>query len=313
MKPRNRLCLNNNSRAQAESGFSVLELLFVIALIGVVSSFAVVRLTSARQQMRLMSDARVFSGYVEKARLDAIRRHGGTITTGTPAPPTVQFLSDSSYSVTMDFTGAGVNSTRVVNLGTGAKLLSLAPLPIIFDWRGRTNQCLQSFTLSNGQETSIDITGSGDVTIDGDSDNLSANVTYSNVNRSADISGEAVVNGNVAPAAATLPGDCATATTTGSTGSVAATGCGSSSISPAVATIKKNGGSTGTFTVTVGSPTTVTAAGTSNILVTPASQAVSSAATFTVRSLNISKGYFNVTFNAACFASPITVQVRVVN
>jgi prepilin-type N-terminal cleavage/methylation domain-containing protein len=313
MKPRNRLRFNNNSRAHAQSGFSALELLFVIAVIGVVSGFAVVRLTAARQNMRLMSDARVFSGYVEKARLDAIRRHGGTITSGTPAPPTVQFLNDTSYSVTMDFTGAGTNSTRVVNLRTGVKLLSNAPLPIVFDWRGRTNQCLQSFSLWNGQGVTVDITGSGDVTIDGDSDNLSANVSYTNVNSSADISGEAVVNGNVAPPASTTPGDCASALMVGSTGTATFSGCGGSSITPALVTIKKNGGSTGTFTVTVGTPTTVTATSTSNISVTPASQAITSSGNFTVRSLNNLKSTYDLIFNSPCFASPQIVKVRIIN
>jgi len=315
MKLQKRLRSNNNSRAHSESGFTALQLIFTIAIIGIVSAFAIVNVTSARQYMRLMSDARTFAGYVEKARLDAIRRHGGTITTGTPAPPTVQFLSNNiSYSVTMDFTGSGTNSTRVVTLGSGARLLSLAPQPIVFDWRGRTNQCLQSFTISNGQETSIDITGSGDVTIDGDSTNLDATITYTGVSSSADISSEAVVAGSIAQPTVTTPGDCSTAAIAGTTTPPTSPGCGGTSIGPGVVTVRKNYASTGTFTVTVGTTATVSATGTSNLLITPASQTITGTGTFTVQSKNTSKGYFNVNFSAPCLGSATeTRQVRVVN
>jgi Tfp pilus assembly protein FimT len=309
MKPQNRIRLKINSRAHSEGGFTALQLVFTIAIIGIVSSFAVIQLTAARQQIRLQSVARTFASNVEKARLDAIRRHGGQ----TSAPPTVQFASDlRSYSVTMDFTGNGTSSTRVFALDPSVVLLSEAPQPIVFNWRGRTTLCTQSFTLQSGsKETSIDVSGSGDVTIDDDPGDLPA-VTYTTVSNSNDIASEAVVSGtNVPPTAAA--GDCS-GTPLGDPppppGPATNPGCGGTTVGPAVVTVRKNGG-TGTFTVTVGTPTTVTATATSNITITPASQSISSSGNFTVRSNNTSKGYFNVIFSSPCFTQ--TVQVRVTN
>jgi len=307
MKPQNRIRLKINSKAHAESGFTALQLVFTIAIIGIVSSFAVIQLTSARQQIRLQSVARTFAGHVEKARLDAIRRHGGQ----TSAPPTVQFASDlRSYSVTMDFTGNGTSSTRVFALDPSVALLSQAPQPIVFNWRGRTTLCTQSFTLQSGsKETSIDVSGSGDVTIDDDPGDLPA-VTYTTVSTTNDVASEAVVSGtNVPPTAAT--GDCSGMGSSAPPGPAINPGCGGTTVGPAVVTVRKNGGTTGTFTVTVGTATTVTATATSNITITPASQSISSSGNFTVRSNNTSKGYFNVNFSSPCFTQ--TVQVRVTN
>jgi Tfp pilus assembly protein FimT len=308
MKLRNKPPLKINSRAHSESGFTALQLVFTIAIIALVSGFAVIQLTSARQHIRLQNAARTFADNVEKARLDAIRRHGGN----PSAPPTVQFASDlRSYSVTMDFNGNGTSSTRVIPLDPSVVLLSQAPEPIVFNWRGRTTLCTQSFTLQSGsKETSIDVSGSGDVTIDDDPGDFPV-IAYTSVSNSSDVAAEAVVNGTNAPPAM-VAGDCSGATsTTTPTGPVTNTGCSGVTISPAVLTIRRNGGSTGSFNVSVGSATTVTASGTSNLLITPASQPISGMGSFSVRSKNNSKGYFNVTFSSPCFNQ--SVQVRVIN
>lgn len=307
MKLRNRPPLKINSRAHSEGGFTALQLVFTIAIIGLVSGFAVIQLTSARQEIRLQSAARTFANNVEKARLDAIRRHGGSPT----APPTVQFASDlRSYSVTMDFNGSGTATTRVIPLDPSVLVLSQAPQPIVFNWRGRTTLCTQSFTLQSGsKETTIDVSGSGDVTIDDDPGDFPV-ITYTSVSNSSDVASEAVVGGTNAPPAV-VAGDCSGATTTTETGTVTNPGCSGVSIEPAVLTIRRNGGTTGSFNVSVGTATTVTATGTSNLTITPASQPISGMGSFNVRSRNNSKGYFNVTFSSPCFTQ--SVQVRVIN
>ena len=308
MKLRNRPCLKINSRANSEGGFTALQLIFTIAIISVVSGFAVLQLASARQHLRLQRTARAFAGHVEKARLDAIRRHGGN-----PSTPTkLQFATDlRSYNVTMDFTGNGTATTRTFPLEESVTLLSQAPEPIVFNWRGRTTLCTQSFTLQSGsKETSIDVSGSGDVTIDEDPGDFPV-ITYSSVSNSNDVAIDAVVSGTSAPPAV-VAGDCSGATTTtATTAPVTNTGCSGVSISPAVLQVRKNGGSSGTFNVTVGVATTVSVTGTSNLNITPASQPISGMGSFSVTSKNNSKGYFNVTFSSPCFNQ--SVQVRVIN
>jgi type II secretory pathway pseudopilin PulG len=306
MTLQNRSSLKIHSSAHSERGFTVLQLLFVIAIIGIVSSFAVVRITAARQQMRIHSAARTFAGYVEKVRHDAIRRRGGD----PNAPPKVEFLNDSSYAVTMDFAGNGTSSTRVIQFNGAIKLLSVPPQPIVFNWRGRTTLCTQTFTLENGNsQGTIDISGSGDTTVDGDPGDV-PNVAYSNISNSADISNDAVVSGTTAPGAVTA-GDCSGTVSGPPPPPATSPGCGGTSIAPSLLQIRKDGGSTGTFTVTLGTATTVSAAGPRNLTITPASQPISGTGSFSITSNNRSRGTFDVTFSAPCFTR--VVQVRVNN
>ncbi|HLL14817.1 MAG TPA: GspH/FimT family pseudopilin [Pyrinomonadaceae bacterium] len=309
MKPQNRIRLKINSKAHAESGFTALQLVFTIAIIGIVSSFAVIQLTSARQQIRLQSVARTFASHVEKARLDAVRRHGGE----TSAPPTVQFASDlRSYSVTMDFAGTGTSSTRVVPLDADVRLVSDPPPPIVFNWRGRTALCTQTFTMESGSgQTTIDVSGSGDVTIDSDAGAVPV-IAYTSVSNTNDIASEAVVIG-ATPAPALVADNCFGGGGGGSGGGGATfTGCNgtTNTISPALLQIRKNGLSTGTFEVTVGTATTVTASGPSNLIITPASQSISGMGSFSVRSINNSRGTFPVTFSSPCFTRIVQVRVN---
>ncbi|HEY0766304.1 MAG TPA: prepilin-type N-terminal cleavage/methylation domain-containing protein [Pyrinomonadaceae bacterium] len=89
-------------RQLKESGFTLLQLLVTLAIISVVSTFAVMGITRARASMRLSNSTRQFGAYVERARADAVRRHGQT---------TVQMLTNSTYSVTMDFGDGGSATT----------------------------------------------------------------------------------------------------------------------------------------------------------------------------------------------------------
>lgn len=59
-----------------QRGFTVLQLIIILAIVSVVSSFAVVGIMKARAAVRLQNSARQFASYVERARSDALRRHG---------------------------------------------------------------------------------------------------------------------------------------------------------------------------------------------------------------------------------------------
>src|SRR6185436_19265832 len=58
-----------------EKGFTVFELLIVLSIISVLSGFALMQITRARQAMVRENAARQFAGYLEKARIDSLRRH----------------------------------------------------------------------------------------------------------------------------------------------------------------------------------------------------------------------------------------------
>src|ERR1700682_368323 len=81
------------------SGFSLLQLLITVAIIGVVTAYALIQLSNAQQAMRLSSSSREFMNYTEKARIDSIRRHAMT-----PAQmASISVTGLRQYTITMDF------------------------------------------------------------------------------------------------------------------------------------------------------------------------------------------------------------------
>ncbi len=60
------------------AGFSVPELLIVVALVGIVASYALISFLNANKGFKLAGATRTLSTYLEKARVDSVRRHGGT-------------------------------------------------------------------------------------------------------------------------------------------------------------------------------------------------------------------------------------------
>src|SRR6266542_818670 len=68
-------------------GFSVLELVITTTVIGIISAFAFLGVNSARSSTRLQTSVRQLASYMEKARLDAVRRHDyATVTFTSPQP-----------------------------------------------------------------------------------------------------------------------------------------------------------------------------------------------------------------------------------
>jgi type II secretory pathway pseudopilin PulG len=60
--------------ASDEAGFSIIDILIVVAILGVVASFALVQTTRARKNFTRVNETRKFAAYLEKSRLDSIRR-----------------------------------------------------------------------------------------------------------------------------------------------------------------------------------------------------------------------------------------------
>lgn len=179
-------------KKRSERGFSIVQLVITLLIISIVSTFTVIGIRTARANIRLTNSSRQFAGHIEKARADAVRRHG--VSTITP-------VSANSYSVTMDFDLDGTVETRTFPLEAGvAFTLPLQPA-ITFDWRGRINRDPISYTLENSVEVQarVDVTMAGDVTID--SDVYQDYVPSVNVNASAGsgVDHSSIVNGNAAP------------------------------------------------------------------------------------------------------------------
>ncbi len=128
-------------KVNVAAGFSMAELLIVVALIGIISSFALVTFVKANKGFKLAGATRTLSTYLEKARTDSVRRHGGA---------SINVNSATSYTVNIDFAGTGVATARTVTLPAGTSLRytlppsgniidpSTTPITITYDWRGRT-------------------------------------------------------------------------------------------------------------------------------------------------------------------------------
>jgi type II secretory pathway pseudopilin PulG len=302
--------LSNNlmrgNKARGEEGFSLLQLLTVLAIAGVVSAFAIIKIQASRDALNLQNSVRQLAGHIEKARLDAVRRHGTS---------SVVFANNTAYDVTMDFDGAGTTSTRRYTLQGDISIPTGSPLPTIsFNWRGRTSACTNTFAFQNttgGLQSWVDVSDAGDVTVNSDVDVLPT-VSYATVSTTSGISSSAVVTG-AGNHNNTL--DCDT-TTTGASGPPV-TGNGSSGckliVNPSSISVKKNGGSSATIVLSSNIAGTLTTSSPVNIRIYPGTQSISAngSASFTITSLNTTRGTFALNFTTSC--TTVTSLVKVTN
>jgi Tfp pilus assembly protein FimT len=154
-----------------EAGFSVIDILIVVAVLGVVTSFAFVQTTRARKNLTRANEARKFAAYLEKSRLDSIRRRA----TATAQMGRITIINASSYSVLMDSDGDGAIDVNVVSMPIDSNVTFNAPFfrTIYFNWRGRTVDVNGNITAPNAVTVRntygtnvINITGAGEASID---------------------------------------------------------------------------------------------------------------------------------------------------
>src|SRR5438105_15539332 len=110
--PRKKLKLN------VAAGFSVPELLIVVALSSVIASFAIISFLNANKGFKVAGATRTLSTYLEKARVDSLRRHGGA---------SITIDSTTSYTVNIDFNGSGTATSRTIALPAGTALSYTLP------------------------------------------------------------------------------------------------------------------------------------------------------------------------------------------
>jgi Tfp pilus assembly protein FimT len=165
------------SRLNSQAGISVTELLVVIVVIGVVSSFALANFLTAGKSVKLSGATRTLSTYLEKARVDSVRRHP---VVGVNEA-SVNINSATSYTVNIDFAGTGVVAARTITLPPGTSLQyslppattsidpSTTPVTITYDWRGHAGSkvliTVTDSTTGVGSST-VSVGSVGDVSTD---------------------------------------------------------------------------------------------------------------------------------------------------
>lgn len=287
-----------------ERGAGIVEVVIVFAIVGIVSAFAVLQIRSSRSALRVQNSVRQLASYMEKARIDAVRRHSTS---------TVTFSNTKTYSVTMDFSNVGTPTTRTFSFEDGVQLASSELPNVTFNWRGRTlnagSSCVTTFAVSDTMShgLSVDVSGSGDVTVENQQPTL-PNVTYNNTVNSSDSIDSRLVVGGVTTSDNTPCMDLSGGGVGADSGPPSCTiHLNSSSIN-----IRKNGGSTGSVLVSMTNPSLVVATFPSNLTVSPASQSVFNGQTFSIVSKNTLRGPYNVTFTSQC-GSSLTLKVNVTN
>src|SRR6185503_8896740 len=101
--------MNINSKRPAtkrpvkQRGFTLLQVIIVLALVSILTAFGALGVVNARARMRLAGSARTFTGLAEKARADSVRRHADGA-----ARASIQLLTTTTYSVALDFDNNGV-------------------------------------------------------------------------------------------------------------------------------------------------------------------------------------------------------------
>jgi Tfp pilus assembly protein FimT len=286
-----------------ERGFTILQTVIAVAIMSVICGFAAISLTRAKSDLRMQNSVRQLAGYLEKARLDAIKRHGNS---------SVAFIDNSTYTVNMDFDGDGAPDSRTIPFEADVAVFS-TPLPSVgFNWRGRTESCTLTFAVQNvsGRQVNVDVSDAGDVTVNGNVDVLPS-VSYHTVDAGSDVDSTTVVTGsNVHDNSV----DC-TGSGSGTAGppiSGSGVGC-TDTADPSSISIRKNGGSTAQITVHATNTGTINVQAPSNLLVTPANQTVAGGGTaaFTLSSANNIRGTFAVNFSTPC--TTLTVLLTVTN
>ena len=156
-----------------QSGFSVVELLIVAVMLSVVVGFAITEIGRASQNMTRANAVRELTTYIEKARLDSVRRHATT----TAQMAQVVIINANFYSVTLDANGDGtLEAPRVIGMPADSNLTiqnGTFPRTIMFNWRGRTVDAAgntiipESVRIGNSYgSTTVRITNAGQTAID---------------------------------------------------------------------------------------------------------------------------------------------------
>ena len=173
MTERNKNHSRRTARQSNERGISIVELIIVIAMIGVVTAFAVMKIAAAQRAARLTNASREFIGWLEKARTDSIRRHAMS---PLQDMATVKILSANTYSVTIDQNGDGVlDAARIIVTPSthGATFTGVdVSTSIHYNWRGRPvndagNPINLAFSLrdAEGNTSPINLTSTGDTSL----------------------------------------------------------------------------------------------------------------------------------------------------
>lgn len=128
-------------RLNSQSGFSLIEVLIVLALALVITTIAILQFTDSKTDLERQRIAREFKIYLERARFDSVKRRATSISDMSR----ITLNSSSSFTVALDLNGNGdldTTETRVVDFTDRSKTQIIVsdtfnyPVTILFNQRG---------------------------------------------------------------------------------------------------------------------------------------------------------------------------------
>ncbi len=161
-----------SSKLRSDAGVGIIELIVVFAVVAVISVLALMSFQRSSRSFNLSGATRNLASYLEKARIDSVRRHGGS---------NLVINSASSYTANIDFDGSGTLTTRTITLPAGTSLRytlppatasidpSSTPITIDYDWRGRTSSTVVltlTDSFANVSSSTVVIGTAGDLSAD---------------------------------------------------------------------------------------------------------------------------------------------------
>jgi prepilin-type N-terminal cleavage/methylation domain-containing protein len=120
-----------------QRGFSVTELLIVLAMISVIGGFAVVSIVRGNRAAYSTSTAVEIAGYLQRARVDSMRRGAKDLNQMAQ----VKIFNHKFYSIAIDGDGDGnldVPLVKSLPEQTDIEIGGPFPKTYIFDWQGQT-------------------------------------------------------------------------------------------------------------------------------------------------------------------------------
>ena len=158
MKRRKVRALKKRQASRREKGFTLMQLVIVVAVIAIVTTFSVMGISSARASIRLSSSSRKLAAYLERARGDSVRRR---------AWARIAKMSSTVYRVQMDTDGNGTVDDMDITLDQGVTFDPAFAWTDVTFVRG-TLPGEVFFKLKNESSESpstIIVTASGDITL----------------------------------------------------------------------------------------------------------------------------------------------------
>jgi prepilin-type N-terminal cleavage/methylation domain-containing protein len=153
----------DGSRLRQSRGFSLIEILFVVALIGVLAGMAAGSIVTTRRSYQIYTAGVTFANRLSEARTHAIKRNR----------PIAVTLDGTAQTLTTTYTPPGGTPVRIAGpeylpSGVVFDLNGAATLVVTFDSMGRPLNPPQTFTLrqtSTARTRTISVLSTGRVTV----------------------------------------------------------------------------------------------------------------------------------------------------